>query len=175
MSGTETELVFWGMTKEELEEAAAFIADQLQTFARTHRITAFRVASTDGPRKLLDAMEMAWLRELERRYGVTPWEYPEPYGDHRWAGALRIYEDLADANPDQQLKRPQERDRGTYRTCESCFTRYPLDEGHWSPVEIEGSDVGLSVVCKGCEAADDARRAFLADADGTREAQLLGL
>lgn len=158
MSGTETELVFWSMSKAELLEAGDYIRDLLTTFQRTNRIGAFATAATDGPRKLLDAMQMAWVREVERRYGVKPWEFPEPFGDHAFAGLLELYEQIALSNPDTEMRRPPARERGAYRTCESCHVRYPLDEGHWSPVRIEGEDAGLSVICKGCEAADDYRQ-----------------
>ena len=103
---TETEILFAAMSRDELDEAGKFLELFAPGISWEGGADVGFVYRTAGPRLALEALHLAWLREVAARFGGTPWYYPESLEHHPAKAVLQAALRLAELNPDRRLALP---------------------------------------------------------------------
>jgi hypothetical protein len=104
------------------------------------------VAATEGPWLALAGLELAWLREVTRRYGGPEWEIGMPTSNHAHAQLLDYLEARCDTI--HASERHISVETRSMRVCDDCERRLPLSEF----AEVEGY---RSVICESCASGRD--------------------
>jgi hypothetical protein len=148
---SECDLAFGAMTVAELREAGQYIDAMRRQLAQSRMIEYGHVAATEGPWLALAGLELAWLREVTRRYGGPEWEIGMPTSNHAHAQLLDYLEARCDTI--HASERHISVETRSMRICDDCERRLPLSEF----AVIEGYH---SVICGSCASGRDARRAI---------------